>query len=110
MPLKRMLLIGSIVIGGTGCAAEMAAVKANDWSQIPTMKLCVDYLTLPSINVWQKYREQELARRNENCEKYLELAEQKRQSNKEFWDSFKDNPKPSVTCRTVGNTTRCTED
>lgn len=50
-----------------GCAS-----KETTQAQ-PDMKLCVDYMTLPSFNIHQGARADEIARRKLDCEQYAGL-------------------------------------
>lgn len=88
----------------------------------------MDYLTLPSINVNQGARAEELARRGENCSQYYGAADAQRQNDERFERSLKALSPPApqqpsagyqqgthtyiingkmVTCTTTGTVTNC---
>jgi hypothetical protein len=58
-----------------GCAL----VPTDTFRNTPSAKICLDYLTTPTYNVWRAAREAELARRGENCSAYAAQAVQMRQ-------------------------------
>lgn len=62
----KLIVLASILVAG--CAAT------RDYSQTSSMKLCIDYMSVPSYNIWQSAREQELNRRGENCTAYTQAA------------------------------------
>lgn len=63
----------------TGCATPPGGYRNT-----PTARLCMDYLTLPSININQGERANELARRGEGCQGYGAAASARNQSNAQF--------------------------
>lgn len=73
----------SIVLALLGCAT------ADTYRNTPTSKLCVDYLTLPSININHGARAEELSRRGENCNEYMGLARARRDADNAFENSMR---------------------
>lgn len=54
---------------------------ATNLTHTPTAKLCVDYLSSPSYNVYRAAREAELAARKEDCSTYTSAGIAQRQAN-----------------------------
>ncbi len=67
----------------TGCAT------ADSYRNTPTSKICVDYLTLPSININHGARAEELSRRGENCNEYMGIAKSRRDADNAFQNSMR---------------------
>ena len=75
---KSTLLITLTVVGVlAGCAT------ADTYRNTPSSKLCIDYLTLPSMNINHGARAEELSRRGENCSGYMGMAELRRDANRD---------------------------
>jgi hypothetical protein len=111
------------------CVLQSSCMTAADYANTPTAKLCIDYLTLPSINFNHPAREEELRRRGENCAAYTGIAAQRRAADDAFERSLQNmqrstNNSPAasnppqgthqfikdgkvVTCTTTGNVTQC---
>ena len=70
MNYKIILCIGMSIIA-SGCTS-IASINASS-----NTKLCLDYLTTPSYNVWKSDREAEIVRRGIDCSGYSSLAAQK---------------------------------
>ena len=107
----------------TGC------MTASDYQNTPSSKLCIDYLTLPSMNFNHPARAEELNRRGENCAAYQGAAAQRRAADDSFERSLQNiqnnssnRPAPSnlpqgthtiikdgrvMKCTTTGNVTQC---
>jgi hypothetical protein len=98
------IAIGVFCILLAGCAAP-------DYRATPTMKLCMDYLTFPSGNIWQGDRARELERRGENCQAYAgtaavrnqadALQQQRQEAAIRAMTPPPQPPRPQVTCRTI---------
>ncbi len=93
-----------------GCAT------ADSYRNTPTSKLCLDYLTLPSINVNHGARAEELARRGENCSEYTGMARARRDADNAFQNSMRalqqsgqqqTNRPTQTTCVRNGNIVNC---
>ena len=70
----------------SGCmTAEEARAKYNS---MPASKLCMDYLTYPSYNVWQEDRASAIARRSLDCTPYVAQARAKIQADAEFMNAL----------------------
>jgi hypothetical protein len=112
--MNRLSLISivPIVLALTGCAT------ADSYRNTPTSKLCIDYLSLPSMNLNHGARAEELARRGENCNQYMNAAAARRSADAAFDQTLRtmqqSNPTPTIpmpiqtTCRRVGQYTNCT--
>lgn len=122
--MKVYLLMLSFAILLSGCAADPAIYRSQS-----SAKLCMDYLTLPSINVNQGAREAELARRGESCAQYTGAANARRASDAQFQNTLNSLSQPQsapaapqgyqqgtrtymingrmVTCTTTGTITNC---
>lgn len=59
--MKRLILAALLL---AGCAST------ETMQTQPDMKLCVDYMTLPSFNIHQGKRAEEIARRKLDCSQY----------------------------------------
>lgn len=68
----------------SGCA------HMGDFQSTPNNKLCIDYMTKPSTNIWQSDRAAEISKRNLDCRPYIGVASQKRQADQDFEDSLRD--------------------
>jgi hypothetical protein len=123
-PIVTAFLVFSIFLAG--CARDPSYYQAQS-----SMELCMQYLTLPSINIHQSDRARELARRGENCAAYVPAANARNRSNADFERSMMllqqgtqmmTPPQPSyqntvprtynmngrtVTCTTTGTITNC---
>ena len=75
LPINIVLIAFSLL----GCADDRYIYRNTS-----TMQLCMSYLTLPSINIHQSARAQELSRRGENCNQYLEAAGLRQQKDAAF--------------------------
>lgn len=62
---------------------------ATNYQQMPASKLCMDYLSLPSYNINQQSRLEELNRRGEDCRGYGAAAAARRDSEKSLEDSLR---------------------
>lgn len=80
--LKRLSLLSVVVVLG-GC------VTADSYRNTSSSKLCIDYLTLPSININHGARAEELARRGENCGAYMGMAKARRDADNAFENSLR---------------------
>lgn len=119
----RKRFLASMVLLLAGCATDPAIYRTQS-----SMKLCMDYLTVPSFNVNQGARAEELARRSENCSQYFGAANAQRQNDERFERSLRAlstsaPPQPgvgyqqgthtymingkTVTCTTTGTNTSC---
>ncbi len=95
-----------------GCAT------ADSYKNVSTSKLCLDYLTYPSVNINHGAREKELARRGEKCGDHLEVARARREADNAFrksLDSMQESLKPrqqntptQTTCYQNGKFINCT--
>lgn len=121
---KTLALVTSIsALSLGGCATDPAIYRTQS-----SMKLCMDYLTLPSINVNRGARAEELGRRGENCSQYLGAASAQRQNDERFDRALRSLSPPApqqpttgyqqgthtymingkmVTCTTTGTITNC---
>ena len=101
-------------------------MTAQDYARTPTSKLCLDYLTLPSMNVNHEARAEALAQRGENCGAYTGAAAARRDADRAFENSLQmmqQSTKPvtnyqqgtqtyiingkTTTCTTTGAITNC---
>ena len=101
-------------------------MTAQDYARTPTSKLCLDYLTLPSMNVNHEARAEALAQRGENCAAYTGAAAARRDADRAFENSLQmmqQSSQPSInyqqgthtylingkytTCTTTGSITNC---
>jgi hypothetical protein len=121
LPAIAFLLISAISGSISGCATS------STYQNTPTSKLCIDYLTLPSVNVNHGARAEELARRGENCNGYGGAAELRLRADSALQSSLNKLSQPSsnsppiyqqgthtytingrmMTCTTTGNVTNC---
>ncbi len=122
--MKVYTLVLPFAILLSGCAADPAIYRSQS-----SAKLCMDYLTLPSMNVNQGAREAELARRGESCSQYTGTANARRASDAQFQNTLNSLSQPQsapaatqgyqqgthtymingrmVTCTTTGTMTNC---
>ena len=70
------VIFGSVFLGGCSSSSSIR--------QAPTARLCVDYMTFPSANIWQSERADELARRGADCNPYLGVAASRSQADRAF--------------------------
>jgi hypothetical protein len=77
----KSLTLAVIVLAG--CAT------ADTYRNTPTAKLCIDYLTLPSVNINHGARAEELSRRGENCNDYMGAASARRAADNAFENSLR---------------------
>ena len=101
-------------------------MTAQDYAHTPTSKLCLDYLTLPSMNVNHEARAEALAQRGESCAGYTGAAAARRDADRAFQNSLQmmqQGMQPAVnyqqgthtyiingrqtTCTTTGTMTNC---
>lgn len=73
MKFKIVLCIAMSVIVA-GCTSRASINTSSN------TKLCLDYLTTPSYNVWKSDREAEIVRRGLDCSGYSGIAAQKLRS------------------------------
>ncbi len=83
MKILNQLVFFTLVIFLGGC------VSADYYRNTPSSKLCVDYLTLPSVNINHGARAEELARRGENCDQYMGAAQARRNADASFENSMR---------------------
>lgn len=94
-------------IARIGFVFLLAGCAAPDYRATPTMKLCMDYLTYPSHNIWQGDRARELDRRGENCNAYAGSAAARNEANRRQDDILRSMtpppppPRTTTTCRTI---------
>jgi hypothetical protein len=68
----KLIVSAIVALGIAGCASqEEAALK---YQTTPSMQLCVDYMTLPTINIYQEARAREIERRGVDCSQYADIA------------------------------------
>ncbi len=65
--------------------AEQARVHYDQQSE---MKLCVDYMSLPEINIYQADRAAAIQRRGIDCSPYIEMARLKSQRDDAFQETL----------------------
>ena len=80
----RAILVFFLTLIIQGCATS------DSFRNTPDAKLCIDYMTFPSFNIWQGAREEEIARRNLDCSPYVSIAANKRRANEDLEDSLRD--------------------
>ena len=80
---STLLITLSAVVVLAGCAT------ADTYRNTPSSKLCVDYLTKPSININNGARAEELSRRGENCSGYTGMAQARRDADNAFVNSMR---------------------
>ena len=51
--------------------------------------LCTEYMTLPTANIEHRYREQEISRRNINCNQYGDSAAERRKADAAFQEGLR---------------------
>jgi|GEM_PF-4390719 len=92
-------------------------VSADFYRNTASSKLCIDYLTLPSLNINHGARAEELARRGENCEQYMGIAQTRKNTDTAFENSLRSLQQPpaqqiktpiQTTCYRNGQYTNCT--
>lgn len=98
---KSLIIVGSIFILN-GCAVN------KDYSSAPSSKLCMDYLTYPSANIYQNARAQELARRGENCQEYMGMARARREADAQYENSLNNLQKAGQPQQRTPTRTQCT--
>lgn len=81
---NRMFLGLAIASMISGCATK----TVESYRDTPTVKLCMDYLTLPSFNINQNARAQALAERGESCGAYGGAARARVQADAAFQNSL----------------------
>jgi hypothetical protein len=122
--MKTNINLSLLVLSSlTGC------MTASDYRNTPSSKLCIDYLTLPSMNFNHPARAEELNRRGENCAAYAGAAAQRRAADDAFERSLQNMQNNSANrpvasnlpqgthtiikdgrvmmCTTTGNVTQC---
>ena len=80
----RNSIISSLVIIVSVLSLSACVMTPERAVGMSTMELCVGYLSLPTMNINQGTRAQELARRGEDCSAYTGAAEARRESDREF--------------------------
>lgn len=63
----------------SACARDAGYYKNQS-----SMQLCLDYMTLPSVNINHGARSEELKRRNEDCSAYKEVAASRMKADESF--------------------------
>ena len=86
--MLKSKMFGYLVLSGTATLLS-GCVDPATYAQMPSSQLCIDYMTLPSMNINQGAREQELARRGESCSAYGSAAAARNQANKNFEDGLR---------------------
>jgi hypothetical protein len=76
----RMAIFAVALLLG-GCATPNYREKSS-------MQLCMDYMTLPSANIWQSDRGSELARRGEDCSRYAAAAATQQQADQRMLNAL----------------------
>jgi hypothetical protein len=71
---KFIFFISSIFLLNSCMTAEQARIHYDNMSP---MQLCMDYLTLPDLNIHQSDRAAAISRRGIDCRPYLNMAQQK---------------------------------
>ena len=62
-------------------AASMLGACAHDYTRVPSNKLCVAYMTTPSLNIYSGAMRKELISRGESCSAYEGQARAQAQAN-----------------------------
>lgn len=106
----RHASIVALVVVLTGCGTTDKLHKQS------SMELCMNYLTLPSFNIWQSDRAAELAQRGEDCSRYAPAASVQQQNDQRVLNvldaaarAAQPPPRPAapIVCRTQGGWTTC---
>lgn len=118
---KRIVVLAFLSATFAGCAVT----DPNRYKDTPTAQLCLAYMTMPSINVYQGARAAELARRGEDCSRYGDVAAARQRADgqlQNLTNSLKRPPQrpvdapqtqtyiingKMVTCTTTGTVTNC---
>jgi hypothetical protein len=99
------LILPALLLSGCG------ALIPNYYANTPSMELCRQYLTLPSLNVSHPARARELERRGETCGVTPgQAARAQREAQRDAVDAIRSTlppPSPTVTCITHGHVTTC---
>ena len=67
----RKIIVLLLVIPLLGCTSKYRSEAVSRWND---SRLCVKYLTMPSINIWVDEVNAEVANRGLDCSKYNALA------------------------------------
>jgi len=119
LKVNPLILVSSAAMLLFGCATPPGGYRNT-----PTAQLCMDYLTLPSININQGERANELSRRGESCQGYGGAAAARNQSNAQFQQGLQNLNRQSqpatpttrtyvgpngkmMNCTTTGTVTNC---
>lgn len=86
-PIKHFFLLILGVLLTSCMTAEEARIKYDNQSE---MQLCVDYMSLPDINIWQSDRAAAIQRRGIDCSPYIEMARLKSQRDDAFQQTLQD--------------------
>ena len=85
--IKNFFLILLAVLLSSCMTAEEVRMKYDNQ---PEMQLCVDYLSLPDINIWQSDRAAAIQRRGIDCSPYIDMARLKSQRDDAFQQTLQD--------------------
>ena len=79
--IKNFFLILLAALLSSCMTAEEVRMKYDNQ---PEMQLCVDYMSLPDINIWQSDRAAAIQRRGIDCSPYIDMARLKSQRDDAF--------------------------
>lgn len=82
---KFIFFISSIFLLNSCMTAEQARIH---YDNVSPMQLCMDYLTLPDLNIHQSDRAAAISRRGIDCRPYLSMAQQKSARDDAFLQSL----------------------
>ena len=82
---KAFLLLISIITLTSCMTADEARIKFNNE---PEQRLCMDYLTLPTYNIWYESRRTAIINRGIDCSKYAAQAQAKIQSDQALMNAL----------------------
>ena len=85
--VKNFFLILLAALLSSCMTAEEARMKYDNQ---PEMQLCVDYMSLPDINIWQSDRAAAIQRRGIDCSPYIDMARLKSQRDDAFQQTLQD--------------------
>lgn len=107
--MKKILIFISLLFL-ISCSATQS--ERNDMMRMSAQQLCMDYMTLPTVNRLQNDREEIIKLRKINCWQYGNVAAERRKADADFRDfrSIQPETKPrtKTQCVKTGDVINCT--
>lgn len=97
VPSKIFLFIAIVTLFGCATVDE----KRAEFSRQSDARLCLDWMTLPSINIWHPEREDEIQRRGIDCTRYGNIAASRGSADDRFERNLDRMQPKSVNCTSV---------